>query len=286
MTIYVVLPVHNRWHFTEQFLKSLGEQIDLPVDTVVHTLVVDDGSTDATRQELTDRPHTTVLAGDGSLWWAGAVARAFAHLSHIIQSGDWIYLGNNDTVLAPAHLQALLETAQENPKSLIGSVSYEIWPTGERHPVSTGFRIDVEHLMVSNIPGTIEIPTSADALAGRGLLMPAEAVWSSHLRPRVLPQHFADIAFTSDLRRRGFGLIVEPRALSTQLERAGSSVEFAPRIIDMVSPRSQLYLPAVWSFWWHESTTRQRASLPLRFVGRGIKQVLSRNYVFRDSTSA
>jgi len=286
MTIYVVLPVHNRWHFTKQFLQSLDDQAGLPQGTHVHTVIVDDGSTDDTRQGIRDRASTTVLAGDGSLWWAGAVAQAFTHLENVIQPEDWVYLGNNDTVLDPAHLRTLVQAAQENPKALIGSISYEIWPTGEHHPVSTGFRIDAEHLVVTNIPGTIEIQTSVDALAGRGLLMPAEALWASRLRPRVLPQHFADIAFTSDLRRQGFELIVEPRALSTQLERAGSSVEFAPRVIDMISPRSQLYLPAVWTFWWHESTIRERASLPLRFVGRGVRQVLSRNYVFRDNTSA
>jgi GT2 family glycosyltransferase len=275
VTIHVLLPVHNRIAMTEEFLASLDAQSS---DEPRRVIVVDDGSTDGTAERVGSRPDTSVITGDGSLWWAGAVHRAVETIRAELTDADWVYLGNNDTVLKSDHVARLLETAQAMPRTLVGSVSFEIWPDGHRHPVATGFMIDAGSLEVTNIPGDMVTVVGADALAGRGLLIPASAARRIIMKPRRMPQHFADLAMTSDLRRQGFSLVVQPAALSTQLERAGSSVEIKPRLGDALGKRSQLYLPAMWQFWWDQSTPAQRATLPFRFASRGVRQARGGSY--------
>ena len=275
MTIHVLLPVHNRLTLTERFLTSLDAQ---DCEEPRHLWVIDDGSTDGTSEALRTRSHTTVLTGDGSLWWAGCIHRALHEVVPVLTDADWVYLANNDTALEADHLQQLLATARALPGSVIGSIGVEIWQDGTRYPVATGFNPDPTTLEVPGVPGTITEPTAATALAGRGMLLPAVAARRARLHPKAMPQHFADLAMTSDLRRHGFQMIVEPKARADSLERAGSSTEFRPTLTGMLNKRSQLYLPAMWVFWWQLSTPWQRCTLLPRFMIRAVRQIAQRRY--------
>ena len=271
MTLFVLVAVHNRRAFTQQFIESVRAQT---CHETVRMCVVDDGSADGTAEFLAAQTDVEVIRGDGNLWWSGAVRRGLEHLREIAGPADWIYLGNNDTVLDAHHFSVLLEAAA--PKAIVGSVAKEIWPDGTVNPVSAGFRIDRARLVVENLK--VDSSEPVDALAGRGLLLPISAADSHLLTPHRMPQHFADLAFTSALKRRGWHLQVATAAQSTQLERAGSSVELAPHLKDFASKKSQMYLPALWNFWWDLSTPRQRLSLPLRFANLGVRQLVSGAY--------
>ena len=272
MTIHVLVPVHNRADFTRQFLQTLQEQ---DCDHLLRVVVIDDGSTDHTDQVVREF-EVDLITGDGSWWWAGSIQRALTSIRGQIDSSDFVYLGNNDTCLAADHLTELLRVAEAGPSRVVGSVSNEIWPDGTVNPVSAGFLIDPDRLNVHN--DGMDAFTGLDALAGRGLLLPAAAARVLRFSPRNRPQHFADLAATWKLGRSGFSLQVAEAAVSTQLERAGSSVEFRPSLASAVSRRSSIYLPALWSFWWTVSTPRQRASLPARFATRAFRQVRSGSY--------
>ena len=272
MTIHVLVPVHNRADFTRQFLQTLREQ---NCEQPLRVVVVDDGSSDHT-PDVVRNFEVDLITGDGSWWWAGSIQRALTAIDKRLRPGDFVYLGNNDTSLAPNHLAELLRIAETGPATVVGSVSNEIWPDGTVNPVSAGFLIDPDQLTVFN--AGMETSTGLDALAGRGVLLPVAAARALHFSPRTRPQHFADLAATWALRRSGFSLNVAMAAVSTQLERAGSSVEFRPTLASAASKRSSIYLPAMWSFWWAVSTPRQRASLPARFAARGFRQVRSGLY--------
>ncbi len=265
MTVYAIVPVHNRVEFTEMFLISLRSQV---CSHDIQIVVVDDGSTDGTATFLADQRDVIVLKGGGNLWWAGSIALALRSLATVITSRDYVYLGNNDTILDPGHIQALVNVSRN--RAVVGSVSTEIWPDGTHNPVSSGFMIDTQTLDVRN--AGLERGQGLDALAGRGMLVPSQTIPFLRLHPHLMPQHFADLGFTAHLRRMGVPLVVAFDATSTQLERAGSSVEFTPHLIDAFSKRSQIYLPAMWTFWWLVSTPTQRITLPARFAARGIRQ--------------
>jgi GT2 family glycosyltransferase len=280
MKVFVLLPVHNRWSFTRQFLDSLAEQ-ERGQDTSVVPVVIDDGSTDQTAIELAHYPDVHVLVGDGTLWWAGCIQRGLQWALPQVTDEDLVYLANNDTILDPSHLSALIRAMQTNKADFVGSVSFEIWPDGHHHPVSTAFAIDHVNLNVTNIAPN-DLPHSRiDALAGRGLLMSAAAARALRLQPHRLPQHFADIAATAALISRGFTATVETNATSIQLERAGSSIEFKPTIASMLDKKSALYLPALTAFWWDQLTPVQRVTLMWRFPVRALRQVTGGHYALK-----
>jgi len=272
VSIHVLVPVHNRADFTEQFLVSVDEQ-DLV--TPVRAMIIDDGSSDRT-PELARARGVDVLTGDGSWWWAGSIQRGLAAIAPTLRLDDYVYLGNNDTVLTPGHLQSLLDEAKKHPRALIGSISNEIWPDGTINPVSAGFFVRPETLTVEN--AGVETREGLDALAGRGVLMSAAAARSLRFSARRMPQHFADLSATYRVRKHGFDLRIAPTAVSTQLERAGSSVEIRPSLTSAFRKRSSIYFPALMSFWWDVSTPRQRATLPARAFLRGVHQIRSGAY--------
>ena len=274
MTIYAIIPVHNRIGLTLQFLDSLDAQ---EIDEDVQVLIIDDGSTDGTTKKLQQRNGRfpiTVLPGNGSLWWAGSVKEAIAFLLPKVQPQDFVYLANNDTILDSQHLAFLLQTASKHPRSLVGSVSQEIWPDESVHTVPGGFRIDSRNLFVTAVNEACGAENDQyDALAGRGLLIPASALSAIRLHPRLMPQHFADLAFTHGLRNTGYNLLVDPRAISMQLDRAGSAVEHSHEPRPSFDKRSALYVPALVAFWWLVSPPRHRHGLLVK-IARRARQVI------------
>lgn len=269
MTIYAVVPVHNRIELTLQFLDSLDAQ---QIDDSVEVVIIDDGSTDGTTRTLQQRNGRfpiTVLSGNGSLWWAGSVKKAITFLLPKVQSQDFLYLANNDTILDSQHLTHLLETASKHPRSLVGSCSQEIWPDESVHTVPGGFRIDVNDLSVTAInEADGEENHRYDALAGRGLLIPAPALPEIRLHPRLMPQHFADLAFTQGLGKAGYTLFVNRGASSMQLDRAGSAVEHSHQPRPSFDKKSALYIPALLAFWWLVLPPRQRPGLLVKLARR------------------
>ena len=186
-----------------------------------------------------------------------------------MQPQDFVYLANNDTILDSQHLAFLLQTASRYPRSLVGSCSQEIWPDESVHTVPGGFRIDVSNLSVTAINETCGAENDQyDALAGRGLLIPASALPSIRMHPRLMPQHFADLAFTHGLRNTGYNLLVDHRASSMQLDRAGSAVEHSHQPRPSFDKKSALYIPALMAFWWLVSPPRQRPGLVVKIARR------------------
>ena len=266
MTIFIVLPVHNRIDMTLEFLESLEGQ---DINDSIEVVIVDDGSTDGTTHRINERPnrfpiHT--LNGNGKLWWGGSVWKAIKWLRPRVASEDWIFLANNDTILDRKCLAYLLETAQANLGSLVGGRSFEVWPDGTHHPVSSGFMIDTESLTVQALEGHVATVTNVDALAGRGLLIPATALAQARMHPHLMPQHFADIALTSQLRKAGHDLLVDHRAESRQIDRAGSAVELGDSPRPSLNKKSALYIPAMMSFWWQHCQPSQRPAIILKSV--------------------
>ena len=95
--VHVILPVHNRKAITLAFVECLKRQSDQNF----RLILVDDGSCDGTADAVIQQlPLSTVLRGDGSLWWAGALQQAIEWLR---QSGaslsDVVLFINDDTII-------------------------------------------------------------------------------------------------------------------------------------------------------------------------------------------
>jgi GT2 family glycosyltransferase len=150
----ITFACYNQLDYTKQFIASLDrEEVDFS-----RIVAVDNGSTDGTREWLTQQGFGAVVLNDrnlgcGAAWNQGALA---------IQS-RWTVVMNNDVVCAKGWLRHLLATAEVNqlhiasPAMVEGDLNYnfEAWATdaqskmsgyvrqGDPHAVCMAIRDDV-----------------------------------------------------------------------------------------------------------------------------------------------
>jgi GT2 family glycosyltransferase len=255
---------------TRAMLDCLGQQ---QVDEQIHLIIVDDGSTDGTAEYLAGRPELTVLHGDGSLWWGGAVDLAVRQVVATASREDWILLVNNDTRIESDFVQGLLNVARRYPHSAVGSVIRS--QHGSHALLSIGPRIDPLRLTIHDRldecdPGASTIAgevCSVDALSGRGVLLPVAGLLSAGgMRPHWLPHYLADYELSLRLKARGWRLLVALDVAVFSEEEYGSWYRAGSLWERLWSVRSPSYLPALAVFWWEANTWSQRLTLPLRLL--------------------
>jgi len=130
--IDVVVPAYNRFDLTSSCLRHLAAQ------TVEHhVIVVDNGSTDETRESLArDWPEVQVLALEHNHAFTRAV-----NLGVAAGQGEHIVLMNNDVDLRPDCLEHLLAPLEGDPG--VGSVATVLLTVDEQAIDSVGVTTDV-----------------------------------------------------------------------------------------------------------------------------------------------
>lgn len=110
LKVAILLACHNRRDTTIACLEGVIAQRSTGFELT--PFVVDDGSTDGTADAVEQLwPGARVIAGDGHLYWNGAMRMAF-HAA--MREGYDFYLWlNDDTVLYPGAIRRLVETHQE-----------------------------------------------------------------------------------------------------------------------------------------------------------------------------
>ena len=265
------MPVFNRLHFTKSMLGYLRDQ---DADEPISIVVVDHGSTDGTSLYLRNQHDITVLEGDSSLWWSGAVDLALRYVFQLASVHDWILLVNNDTMIRSDYIQHLLNTARNYAPAAVGSVIRNIEPP--HMLLSIGPRIDAWRLRVIDLfseQDQSEVLShdfiKVDALSGRGVLYPAEALRRvGGMRVRLLPHYLADYELALRVRSAGWSLLVSTAAAVYSRDEYGNSYQ-SPNILDrMFSMRSPAFVPGQLAFWWSASDNTQRLTLLFRSLLR------------------
>ena len=210
--IEIVTPVHNRKDITVQCLKSLSKINKEGLH--VHVIVVDDGSTDGTAQAVqSEYPEVEVIKGDGNLWFTeGTDVGVRAALKH---DPKYVLMINDDSVFDADFLRSMVETAEENPRSVVGSLLIP-WDTPHKlfqtAPIwntwSGGWR-HWSHQTVWTVP---EKPFRVDLIVGNCVLVPTEAIKEAGLMDSKRYPNFGDAEYTPRLRRKGWQLLIDPRA--------------------------------------------------------------------------
>lgn len=105
-----MMTCHNRAACTVACLESIHAQIGLS-DHDVSVVVVDDGSSDGTSHLVARRfPDVKLHHGDGNLFWAGGMRRAF-EIARAMNPDVYVWV-NDDTVLAADALVMLLDNSR------------------------------------------------------------------------------------------------------------------------------------------------------------------------------
>jgi len=210
--IEVITPVHNRKELTLRCLRSL-ESADLS-GIELHTIVVDDGSTDGTAEALgREFPHVTVISGDGNLWYTAGTNVGLAAATE--RGPDYVLAINNDSEFDPAFLQSMLETAIANPRSVVGAIlvnwddresifqvapKWNVWWGGMRHWVKQ---------TIHTIP---KRPWEVELIVGNCVLFPAGAIREVGLMDAERLRQYGDAEYTPRMRKAGWKLMIDPRA--------------------------------------------------------------------------
>ena len=276
MTVHVLIPVFNRLELTKRVLKCLRAQV---VDEPIRLIVIDDGSSDGTADFLESEKDLTVLNGDGSLWWGGAIELG---LQLVLKEGgetDWVLMVNNDTWFAFDFVQNLLGAARLFAPVAVGSVICD--ELSPERLLSIGGVIDTFRFRVKDLLDNQRKrdpngrPHSVDVLSGRGTLYPVSAIRKAgSMIPCLVPHYLADYEFSIRVRRAGYQLLVSEQAVTISADEYGNSYVPSRFFERYFSIRSASYLPAVLVFWWRASSLVERCTLLPRFVFMGVKRGL------------
>ncbi len=112
--ISVIIPVFNKFRFTQACLASLQQHQD---NLDFEVIVVDDGSRDETVEQLTKVPGLRLLPGEGNAGFIASCNRGAAEAR-----APYLLFLNNDTVVTAGWLSALYNTFRDEPTAgLVGS---------------------------------------------------------------------------------------------------------------------------------------------------------------------
>jgi GT2 family glycosyltransferase len=210
--VEIVTPVHNRKDITLQCLRSILRLTSEGL--AIHTIIVDDGSTDGTSEAVAANfPETEVIRADGSLWFTeGTNVGVSAALGY---DPDYVLLINDDQVFDADAIAHMVECAERHPRSVVGPLlllwdqphllfqTAPVWRTmlgGWRHWF---------HQTVWSVP---KRPFEVDIIVGNCVLVPAKAIRECGLMDSRRYPNYGDAEYTPRLRRNGWRLIIEPRA--------------------------------------------------------------------------
>jgi GT2 family glycosyltransferase len=283
--VYVVVPVHNRLGFTRKCLGALKLSTWAKIDI----FVVDDGSTDGTREALqAEYPDVTVLPGDGRLWWTGAMATAVGTLKARFQPGDFVMSVNNDTQVEPSTVPRLIEVSTAHRRGMVAAAAR----TEDGRYVAAGARLPFDRTLGSSVglcqeegKGELSV-VEADTVFGRATLIPVEAFDAvGNYRAKEFPQYWGDSDFSLRARQAGIRQLVTFSTIVRCAEDARTTgLHYIPqRIVSLqqaarmlLSRRSNLCLLYAARFMWLHAPEGRRLASVARQCSRNCGIVLRR----------
>jgi GT2 family glycosyltransferase len=206
--------VHNRREITLNCLEHLKKTQKWDEFNVI---VVDDGSTDRTGEAVrADYPSVTVLEGDGSLWWGGAMRRG---MEYAREHGAEVFIWLNDDVLPePSGVIKLADKVADLGDTVLTTMIY----TETDYDYTTRNR--KTRWGIEQIPYNTDVEIqSCDAAAGKFTAFPQHIVDAIGLPDdEAFPHHHCDYDYTLRAKESGFdvGVYSEVTAYDTAYETA------------------------------------------------------------------
>ncbi len=212
LKVEIVTPVHNRKELTLQCLRSL-ERINSE-NLLIHTIIVNDGSTDGTTEAINEfYPQVEVVEGDGNLWYTAGTNRAIE--TALKYQPDYVLCINNDSIFDENFLQRMIDCAEKHPRSVVGALlllwdmPHRIFQVAPRWETLGGGWRHWHEQTVWTIP---QKPWEVELIVGNCVLYPAKVFEEVGLLDAKNSMQFGDAEFTTRISKRGWRLLIEPRA--------------------------------------------------------------------------
>ena len=176
---HVLIPAHNRLELTINCLSSLKNQKDYDN---LNIIIIDDASTDGTDEYLKKNfPEITILKGDGSLYWCGAIHLGVEHVVKICKIEDWVLVVNNDVELSPNAISELVKISKKKERKVL-SGALTLSSEDRQTIIKSGTVVEnwmlnkTKHPLKGLNVNEVDIiePINVDFLTGRCLLHPVE----------------------------------------------------------------------------------------------------------------
>ncbi len=210
--VAIVTPVYNRREITMNCLRSLSRIESEGLD--VSVFIVDDGSSDGTSGAIAaEFPGVHVIQGTGDLWFTEGtnvgVREAMRH------DPDYVLMINDDAVFDQSFLKNMVETAEANERSIVGSLLL-LWDTPHRlfqvAPLWDVWSGGWKHWYEQTVWTIPKVPWQVDLIVGNCVLVPAEAIRQHGLMDSRRFPNFGDAEYTPRLKKAGWKLLIDPSA--------------------------------------------------------------------------
>ncbi|VFQ47297.1 nucleotide-diphospho-sugar transferases [Desulfoluna butyratoxydans] len=171
-----------------------------------HLILVDDGSTDGTKEMVSERiKKLTVITGSGSWWWAGCLQKGFEWLKKKnIPGDDTVLIINDDVHIEPDFLEKGISVLHGSKRSILLAQSQS---TPGAPSFETGIHVNTKKFTFD----IASAPEKINCLSTRGLFLrwkDFQEIGDFH--PIILPHYWSDYEFTMRAHRKGYALITSP----------------------------------------------------------------------------
>lgn len=220
-TVSIVIPVYNKFAYTDACLRSLAEHAGT---TAFEVIVVDDGSSDDTATCLVLIDGIQTIRNAENLGFVGSCNAGAAQAR-----GEFLLFLNNDTVVTPGWLEALVNTFAEEPRAgLVGAKL--VYPDGRLQ--------EAGGIIFSNGSGwnygRFEDPAApqfnyrreVDYCSGAAIML-RRALFEQlgGFDMRYAPAYYEDTDLAFAVRAAGLKVIYEPRATVVHFEGITSGTD-------------------------------------------------------------
>lgn len=252
-------------------LQSLN-QVDYPIYSMI---VIDNGSTDDSAERITAaHPHVTLLRSQVNLGYAGGNNMGIRHA--LALGAEYVCILNNDVVVAPGFLTALVAEAEADPNlgiagpkmyffepanMIFAAGSFVHWANGELEHRGMHVQESDRGFLFSTGPEDV------DFIVGCCLLASVKAIEQVGLLDERYFLNFEDVEWCVRMRQVGYSVRYTPRSLVWH--RVSAS-------LGQASPTNTYYMVrnSLLFFWTHlEGCARRRAIL--RIVLRNMMHLVA-----------
>ncbi len=209
--LHIVIPVFNGWEQTRLCLDALRASTYRDCEIIV----VDHGSTDATKEALPTRyPEVVHVLGEPTLWWTGATNLGIR--TSMDRGAEIIMLLNNDCYVAPVTIERLMVHSQREGEAIIAPVQRDFLSKHVLCVTATtcyllGFPTVIAPKRVQNHLGKKQLVSTKLILGGRGVVIPAGVFQRvGMLDEPHLPHYGSDNDFYLRCRKAGISLFIAP----------------------------------------------------------------------------
>ena len=195
--MFIIVPVRNRSLITNKFADCLLNQ----TYTNFHLILIDDGSSDDTIPTILKKiKNTTIIRGDGNLWWAGAIQLGINWLNINIKNKEEIILITNDDITFD-------KDYLKNATNRMNEVKNSVLVTGYKNvnKVDPFFCFDNSTGRFINKcePGYVR-----NCFAMNSVFLKFNYLETiGNFYPKLLPHYLADIEFSYRAIKRGYTII-------------------------------------------------------------------------------